>query len=682
MNPFKKAKRIWREHNGEPNQYASFRACFTLDRIPQISVLRIRVDNRYSVTLNGEWIPAQQYSDYDFYPTYDEIELSPELLRTGENVLDILAYCQNEGSSIYRKGEPSLIFELYADGDVVAFSSKETQVTADTGFQSGAVERITVQLSYSFRYDANNTIAPKYVNATVLPQRDMDYHSRPIPQLSVGAPIPAKIVAQGAFLDSKQKESGKSIFSDYLSARRYNDMSKDKNFLPCENGLTLRCDSGDGIYAIIDLHMESAGYLVFDVEVGEDCRIVCGYGEHLDDLRVRASVNGRNFAFVIDVIKGRNKIFWPIKRLGGRYFEVHAACKEINIRYIGLRPVDYPFGDAKLPEDLNMLQREIYDTAIRTVRLCAHEHYEDTPWREQALYAMDSRNQMLFCYDAFGETTLARESLRLLALGQKKHGLLSLCAPAENDDKYCIPCFSLVWICAMKEYFDKTQDAEFINEILPYAKRIFEFFDGYSNEKGLVKNPEGFWNFYEWSDISTGNANAYDAQLNAFYLMALRDYEKICASVGAQCEDIKLRIGMIKIAYREAFFSSEKQAYRFSTENDRKEIYPELTQALSILAGVCDNAQLRSDILKRLTNGEFYPATTLSHRIYLYQALMTDEHMKSYVLNDVEARWFKMLRKGATSFWETEKGADDFSGAGSLCHGWSAVPIWVYWNCR
>ena len=36
-----------------------------------------------------------------------------------------------------------------------------------------------------------------------------------------------------------------------------------------------------------------------------------------------------------------------------------------------------------------------------------------------------------------------------------------------------------------------------------------------------------------------------------------------------------------------------------------------------------------------------------------------------------------MVFSGATSFWETELGADDFDGAGSLCHGWSAAPLYL-----
>jgi hypothetical protein len=37
-----------------------------------------------------------------------------------------------------------------------------------------------------------------------------------------------------------------------------------------------------------------------------------------------------------------------------------------------------------------------------------------------------------------------------------------------------------------------------------------------------------------------------------------------------------------------------------------------------------------------------------------------------------------MLKEGATSFWETLLGAADFGGAGSLCHGWTAIPVYMF----
>ena len=362
---------------------------------------------------------------------YDEVKIPNDILNTGNNHMEILAYCQNESSFSYRKGEPSLIFELEIDGKVAVYSSEQTLVTRDTPFQSGEVEKITKQLLYSFVYDRKWAEAPSYFNSVVLENSSYEYTKRPIPQLTVSEPIGAKIIAQGVFIDSKRATGGEAVFYDYLSARSFSELSGGERYLPCKDGVSLNCEDGDGIYALIDLGRESAGYLLLDVEVEGDCRIVCVYGEHLNDLRVRSSVNGRSFGFTVNARKGRNTVFWPIKRLGARYLQLHAQCHSIKLYYAGLRSVDYPFDEVRVPIGLNTLQRRIYDVAVSTLRLCAHEHYEDTPWREQGLYAMDSRNQMMFCYYAFGETLLTRESLRLLALGQKSYGLLELCAPCD-----------------------------------------------------------------------------------------------------------------------------------------------------------------------------------------------------------------------------------------------------------
>ena len=39
-----------------------------------------------------------------------------------------------------------------------------------------------------------------------------------------------------------------------------------------------------------------------------------------------------------------------------------------------------------------------------------------------------------------------------------------------------------------------------------------------------------------------------------------------------------------------------------------------------------------------------------------------------------------MLSSGAQTLWETSVGADDFDNAGSLCHAWSAVPVYVVYR--
>jgi hypothetical protein len=70
---------------------------------------------------------------------------------------------------------------------------------------------------------------------------------------------------------------------------------------------------------------------------------------------------------------------------------------------------------------------------------------------------------------------------------------------------------------------------------------------------------------------------------------------------------------------------------------------------------------------------------TLSHSIFKYDALMKKkETYARFVFRDIARQWGYMLENEATAFWETIEGARDFGNAGSLCHGWSAIPIRFY----
>ena len=49
-----------------------------------------------------------------------------------------------------------------------------------------------------------------------------------------------------------------------------------------------------------------------------------------------------------------------------------------------------------------------------------------------------------------------------------------------------------------------------------------------------------------------------------------------------------------------------------------------------------------------------------------------------FVFDTIADQFGSMLYKNATTFWETIVGAYDFDRAGSLCHGWSAIPVYFY----
>ena len=103
----------------------------------------------------------------------------------------------------------------------------------------------------------------------------------------------------------------------------------------------------------------------------------------------------------------------------------------------------------------------------------------------------------------------------------------------------------------------------------------------------------------------------------------------------------------------------------------------ELTQALAVYCGVC-SPEHKARALELLA-GEKLPPVSLSYSIFLFDALLSagDKYSRAAFAR-VARTWGDMLTQGATTFWETEQGGWDFDRGGSLCHAWSAVPLYLY----
>jgi hypothetical protein len=66
--------------------------------------------------------------------------------------------------------------------------------------------------------------------------------------------------------------------------------------------------------------------------------------------------------------------------------------------------------------------------------------------------------------------------------------------------------------------------------------------------------------------------------------------------------------------------------------------------------------------------------------LYMLSALMPlSPQAREYVAAALKRNFDPMILAGATSLWETGKGAADFDGAGSLCHAWSSLPVYYYY---
>jgi len=517
-------------------------------------------------------------------------------------------------------------------------------------------------------------------------ERRCELRVPPVPALQLLPPQTMRVQSQGVFW----KNGGAQGFQYAALAYRESEAllgTAPCPMLPSKSGLHFSCGEADGAYLLLDAGTECCGLLCLDLELPQNTLVTVSFGEHLDDLRVRDELDGRHFSVTYTSSAGRHRFTHWFRRLAGRYVQLSVRAGEGTVYYAGLRPVQYPVSSAAQLHCGDRLEALVYTISKHTLQSCLHEHYEDCPWREQSLYGTDSRLEMLCGYYAFGEYAAARASLELLAGSQRTDGLLELCAPGKTG--VTIPGFSLNWVCALDEYLLYSGDAAFALRLLPRAEKLLGGVMARRRENGLlpVYSQTDCWNFYEWAEKLDGGevfrAQAlplrYDAPLNALACMALQSAERLCIWCGRPEEAAGYAAEAQQLIQAcEQFWDSGAQCYAtYLYPGGRREHASRLTQAL-LLCCRTDNSPHR-DAARRSLLEQRLQKETLSSSFYRYRALLElSPDCAPAVFDEIASRWGGMLLRGASTFWETERGADDFHRAGSLCHGWSAIPIYFY----
>ena len=688
-----KAEWIWAQDACGKDVYADFLTTFSWDGKTRTELF-VSADSDYAAYLNGALIACTQYPDYPNDKVGDVIELTPHLLE-GENRLTFTVWSYGMENQSYIRSDAGLLFEVRANGEVLAHSSEETFSRVSPAYVAGECKKLTPQLGISFHFDNRKNDGfhesgkgDGFAKSVTVPSLSRQIRERPIKRLTVGEHVSGKVVQQGQFFYTQHTDNlGRDMQSAALSYAELVTMSGSHR-REIEDGITLCGNGGDGVYFIVDLGEELVGFLDFDLETDRECRVDVAWGEHLFDGRCRTGV--RNLTCAFEATAGRNVYLNPFRRLGCRYLEFFVHTHSAKLNAVGVRPVSYPL-NYKNYQSGNLLRDTVYRVCQRTLDACMHVHYEDCPWREQALYTMDSRNQMLCGYYAFGETAFPRACLDLMTNGLREDGLLTLCFPSETSF-ITIPSFSLVWFLQMKEYIDYTGDLSLAQEHYAVMTRVMDAFTPLQNSEGLLNNPDGkyVWNFYEWSDTMDGarkdRPNACEAPLNAFYSVALQSFAAICERLGKADEAARLAAEAQAINRRIAARFYDPVARLFKTSDDVSR-FSVLTNSLCLYCGAASTVDLQSsNVLTVLASnsaadtGLDVVPDTLSMVGFRYDALLaTDrERFKNVILEEIDRVYLDMLRGGATTFWETILGERDFKNAGSLCHGWSALPIYYY----
>jgi len=289
----------------------------------------------------------------------------------------------------------------------------------------------------------------------------------------------------------------------------------------------------------------------------------------------------------------------------------------------------------------------------------------------------DSRNQALFGYRAFegGNAAYARANIKLISQDRREDGLLSICYPCGMD--LTIPSFSLYYFMQVNEYVKYTGDITLAQEVYDKLISVLNVFI-HNRKDGLVHIFEGanHWNFYDWSPYLDGAVFCMentipDLLINVLFILALQNLREIDERLGKTFAYEAL-LAESERRTKETFYCKETGLYAMTVGD---EAYTVLGNSLAIRAGMASKKEAEV-ICEKIVSGALHDCS-LSMKIFKYDALLATnkEKWKGHVCDEIRKEYKKMIDAGATTVWETIDGAVAFGNAGSLCHGWSAIPI-------
>ncbi len=391
----------------------------------------------------------------------------------------------------------------------------------------------------------------------------------------------------------------------------------------------------------------------------------------------RDEIKDKQFVGVGDIFLpdgGDNRLFEPLWWQAGRYWElvIETAESPLTIHHLLLRETRYPlemeseFGsnDGRLQALMPMLQR--------SMQMCSHETYHDTPYYEELMYVGDTRLEMLIAYTMSRDDRLSRKAIRMYDSSRTSSGLIQSRYPCWETQ--VIPPFAFYWVMMLRDYAYWRDDPAFVRRYLPGMRATLEAFQRFMDDDGLLSAPEG-WNFMDWHPSWAAGIppQALDGRNGMFNWLAV--YTLTLAA------DLETRLGepeLSQLWQRRAKTLAENVIAAFwdeslglLAEDEAKRIFTEHSQVLALLSGLLDDER-RTQVAYGLLNNPNLLHTTYYFSHYLFEAYRLLGEPNAF-LNRLQA-WHMLPECGLkTTIEQPEPTRSD-------CHAWAAHPLLHYFT--
>jgi len=343
--------------------------------------------------------------------------------------------------------------------------------------------------------------------------------------------------------------------------------------------------------------------------------------------------------------------------------------KQITLNSVSSAPLEYPACESTDPQ-----LRKIDEVAVRTLRNCMQEVFEDGPKRDRRLWLGDLRLQALVNDVTFANHDLVRRCLYLFAGHRRADGMVSaniFVRPDVVADDTFLFDYSLFFVDTLYNYLQATDDRHTADALWPVALRQVELALARCHD-GLVIDGDDWWSVIDWHDRL--NKQAASQGVLIYCIEKAVRLAEICDP--AQGEMLNDKLAQVKRAAHQLWDESAG----FYVSGAQRQISA-ASQIWLVLAGVGDVAH-QQNVLSNLIQSPPSVGMNTPYLRHHFIAALLKCGLRERAVAEIKAYWGAMVDDGADTFWELfDPERPDFSPYGSklinsYCHAWSCTPAW------
>lgn len=491
--------------------YVVFRKILSLENTILNAELRIFADTRYMLLINGKYVERGPCRFDPQHPEYDIINVSRFLLK-GVNAVAILVHHYAIGSfehwndknarmMDHDPGLTALLSVKYGDGKYKIFktddtwkASSNTRFLPSPGSYSSVPDRIDARLDSgdwtSVAYDDSNWENAYTINGTKwgnLSPRSIPLLKETIVVSLKQESLPRKMVKGDAFL----VDAGKVVQA--YSLLKFNALAGSK----------------------IELHH-------FCRKDGSASFTQTMFDSYIAKSGVQSYISGDTYGF--------------------RYLEIRCIEGSLTLNNIQIIERKYPHERLGSFFCSDTLLNKLWKTAVNTVEVCSEDALVDCADRERAQWMADgymmnypvSRVSLATKSEngtyQYADARLLKNMLRHVALSQLKDGRVQPMRPSDykvENRHGVIDDYSCLFVQALREYYDRTSDRIFLEEMMSSAYKAMDYFLKRTTANGLINAGE-----FVYFDNPMINVKCEGATINAFIYGSLRDLAYLSEKMG------------------------------------------------------------------------------------------------------------------------------------------------------